>query len=411
MTKIAVPRFRINLQTVLWLLIWGGMFTGIYNLQDPELFSKTIPFIQGMRALFPHLVLYACLMWILVARVKFPPFLTPLGLYFYYGVTGVIISFLSQDVGKSFFWGSIYLAPIFLLWIIVAGEYSLENMRMILWANYFAVISIFLSLEFELLLSGKISKMGLQFYDLPFKLGEINANGVGRFALIVLILSVVRLLYGAGKSRFLFVLLIGASGHLLMQTQSRTSLLGLGVASVLFVVILGLRWQFFITGPAAAYVIWISGYERRAQQRVDKLLGLSGRETTWQDAFDLIKESPFLGWGFHSDRIMLRDSHIHNSYIHAMIQSGIIGLILFILAVSSIWYIIVVQNVLGRIKNSASVDRPFLIESVLFIGFLSSRSIFESTAAFFGIDLLVLVPAVVYVYLWSKQDRSEERGQ
>jgi hypothetical protein len=41
------------------------------------------------------------------------------------------------------------------------------------------------------------------------------------------------------------------------------------------------------------------------------------------------------------------------------------------------------------------------MQSVLILGFLTARSIFESTAAFYGVDLLLLVPAVAYLYQWA----------
>jgi hypothetical protein len=41
------------------------------------------------------------------------------------------------------------------------------------------------------------------------------------------------------------------------------------------------------------------------------------------------------------------------------------------------------------------------MQSVLILGFLTARSFFESTAAFYGVDLLLLVPAVAYIYQWA----------
>jgi hypothetical protein len=41
------------------------------------------------------------------------------------------------------------------------------------------------------------------------------------------------------------------------------------------------------------------------------------------------------------------------------------------------------------------------MQAVLVLGFLTARSIFESTAAFYGVDLLLLVPAVAYIYQWA----------
>mgnify|MGYP006863139408 CR=1 FL=1 len=42
-----------------------------------------------------------------------------------------------------------------------------------------------------------------------------------------------------------------------------------------------------------------------------------------------------------------------------------------------------------------------LMQSVLILGFLTARSFFESTAAFYGVDLLLVVPAVCFIYQWA----------
>jgi len=38
------------------------------------------------------------------------------------------------------------------------------------------------------------------------------------------------------------------------------------------------------------------------------------------------------------------------------------------------------------------------------LGFLTVRGFFESTAAFYGVDLLLFIPAMAYIYLWAKRN-------
>jgi len=45
---------------------------------------------------------------------------------------------------------------------------------------------------------------------------------------------------------------------------------------------------------------------------------------------------------------------------------------------------------------------------VLILGFLSARSVFESTAAFYGVDLLLFVPAVCFLYQWALENPAPE---
>ena len=186
-----------------------------------------------------------------------------------------------------------------------------------------------------------------------------------------------------------------------MQTQSRSALLGLAVVSMLFVLIRGVDLRFLVAGPVAAYVIWVSGFTWRANGALSSLVFLTGRDNTWQKGLDQIGESPFFGWGFHADRLLLDEEHMHNSYLHAGIQAGVIGALLFAAAVVVLWAFLRKGGILRRIRRPPGPDQTLLMQSVLILGFLSARSFFESTAAFYGVDLLLLVPAVAYIYQWA----------
>jgi len=189
--------------------------------------------------------------------------------------------------------------------------------------------------------------------------------------------------------------------YLLARTQSRTALLGLAVASVLYVILRGADWRYVFAGPIAAYTIWLSGFKWRAQGRLGLLLELSGREYTWQKGWAMVKQSPFFGWGFNADRILINSEHMHNSYLHTAIHGGAIGALFFIAGVVGVWVLVLRGGLVRRIRGAALPDRPFLVESVMILGFLSARSFFESTAAFYGVDLLVFVSAAAYLWVWA----------
>lgn len=392
---------------VMWLMAWGALFTGLYNIDRPGWYTSPLGIFQGLRALLPILALYISLLWIFVGRVKFPSFKTPIGLFFYYSLVGLATSLFSPDVFRSLYWGLIYFGTVMVCWIFYKREDSLQSLQIVSYVNYTAAIGIFLVIALKVIPMG-FGARGQQYYELPFGLGEMNANGVGRFALVVIIISGILFFFKKDKIRYVWLGLCLMGVFMLMFTQSRTALLGLGVASMLFVLIMGFRWYYVLAGPFIALVLWQAGYKDRAGGEIDVLMNLSGRESTWREAFSLIRESPFLGWGFHSDRIMLDSTHIHNSYLHATIQSGILGLIFFVLAIASIWIIFFKMNIFKMIRNYKGEDKPLVITSVLLIGFFSARSLFESTAAFYGVDLLVFLPAIVYVYNWVQVQPQED---
>ena len=387
---------------ILWSLVWGGLFTGLYNLSSGMLASP-FSFIQGIRSLFPIIAIYLCLMWIFLTKKKIHSFSTPLGLFFVYGLIGLVVSFLSPDKLTAMYWGGLFLSPIIVLWVVLSGEEVMPKFRAVLIINYIVAISVVITLlpeTFGIIQYNRVST----FYSLPFGMGDITKNGAGRFALIVIIISMVRILTGQEKKRYLWIFIAVPSFYLLMQTQSRTALLGLAVATVLIVLIRKMRWQFLLIGPVSAFVLWTSGYKWRAQQELAKIFELTGRKLTWQDAVSMIKQSPFLGWGFHADRLLLDSQHVHNSYLHALIHSGILGSIFFVGAIILFWYMVIRTKTFAHIDKASLVEKPFLIESLLILGALTARSFFESTAAFYGVDLLFFLPAMTYVFYWMHQE-------
>jgi O-antigen ligase len=243
------------------------------------------------------------------------------------------------------------------------------------------------------------------FYNLPLGFGGVTKNGVGRYAMIVIIVAAMRFLSETRRRRYLWLGGAFAGLFLLMQTQSRTALLGLAVCSALYMIMKRINWRYLLASPIVIFILWFSGYRMRAHGRLDALIDLSGREATWGRAFQLIGQSPFLGWGFDADRIMMNQEHIHNSYIHASIQVGIVGALLFFAALVSIWLLVLKTRLLEHTRDIKGEDQTVLMESILIVAFLTSRSFFESTAAFYGVDLLLIVPAMAFISLYAYESR------
>jgi O-antigen ligase len=164
-----------------------------------------------------------------------------------------------------------------------------------------------------------------------------------------------------------------------------------------------------MTSPVVFYIVYKAGYQGRAGGHLARLIGLTGREATWRSGIALTGQSPFVGWGFHADRLLLHSEHMHNSYLHALLQGGIIGALFFVGALVSVWFLILRNGLIKKIRHVQGRIPPELAESILLIGFLTSRSFFESTAAFYGVDLLVIVPAITYIYLWIRGGATDEK--
>jgi hypothetical protein len=392
----------VTLALLLWGMAWGGVFTGPYNLSPLPSIHDPLALFQGLRALLPVAAAYLCMLWALASRARFRFGWTTLGFLVYYGALGLASSiFYSPDLVTALYWGSAYISPLLVAWFIIERPEPLPILRTILRLNGAIITLLLLAVLPEAYRFGFGRATRFEIYRMPFGLGEVRANGVGRYAVIVLILAGVSLVTSSSKKRFLWLPLAVPALFILMQTQSRSALLGLAVASMLFVMVRGVNLRFLIAGPVAAYAIWVSGVTWRAKGALSSLVFLTGRDNTWQKGLERIGESPFFGWGFHADRLLINEEHMHNSYLHAGIQAGVIGALLFAMGIVVLWAYLVKSGVLRRIRTAAAPDQALLMQAVLVLGFLTARSIFESTAAFYGVDLLLLVPAVAYVYQWA----------
>ena len=383
---------------VLWLMMWGGMFTDIVWIQSPLYPSDPLTFFQGTRAFFPLVALYLSFMWIVFRRARFPYFRDPLGFLFAYGALGVVVSFvLSTDVWRSAYWAGNYLAPLMVFWMVYSGEDNIHRLRVILNLNYAVFFALTMSLLPSAVRIGRGLAVFTQNYKLPLGLGMVNRNGVGRYALIVIIVAAVRLIMTKKIWRWLWIAPIVPALYLLAQTESRTALLGLALIIVLFFLLKGVNLKFLLFAPVAFFVLYTAGFQSRAHGRLNELVALSGRQTAWSAGLQLVKSSPFLGWGFLADRINLSGAHMHNSFLQCAIQEGVVGALLFLAAVAGIWAMMIWKNVFRVSRELEGSDQVHLIESVLIVAFLTSRSLFESTAAFYGVDLLLMVPAMAFI--------------
>ena len=339
----------------------GRRLHGPYNLVPLPSIHDPLALFQGARALLPVVAAYFCILWAMAARARFRFGWTSLGFLCYYGALGLLASiFYSPDKVTALYWGSAYIAPLLVAWFITERPEPLPILRTILRLNAAVIVLLMLVILPEAYRFGFGRATRFEIYLMPFGLGEVRANGVGRYAVIVLIIAVVGLVTSPTKKRLLWLPLILPAVFILMQTQSRSSLLGLAVVGMLFVLIRGVNLRFLIAGPAAAYIIWVSGVTWRAKGALSSLVFLTGRETTWQKGLTQIGESPIFGWGFHADRLLLDAEHMHNSYLHAGIQAGVIGALLFTAGVVVLWAFLFRSGIIRRIRTAEGPDHTLL---------------------------------------------------
>jgi O-antigen ligase len=100
-------------------------------------------------------------------------------------------------------------------------------------------------------------------------------------------------------------------------------------------------------------------------------------------------------------------AHMHNSYLHSLYQSGFIGVIPFVAALVLTWLLLLKAVI--NLRNLPVMHRHLVIQSAGIIVFFSARTITESTAAFFGIDWLLLAPIMIYLQTASNMQPQQEK--
>ena len=285
----------------------------------------------------------------------------------------------------------------------------------------------------------------------------IRDTGVGRYAALTGIIALSRLWHPRWRS--LWGLIFLASMILLLFSGARTAMVGFGVAAPVIVLLSGGRRAalgILVVGVALTPVFWATGIHndfidncifRRASVVVpssqaptelnpasaaapselnpasaaapsepnpadpdptepdgvdipligvvpEKFFNFSGRTKVWRQGLDLFTESPLLGYGFHADRLLL-GTHAHNSLIHSLLQTGLAGTIPFVAGLLLAWALLIRAG-LNLVQFSQDHKLQF-IQVAGVLAFLSIRSIYESTGAFFGVDWLLLGPILLYL--------------
>lgn len=134
----------------------------------------------------------------------------------------------------------------------------------------------------------------------------------------------------------------------------------------------------------------------------------TGRTQVWAKGWNLFKGSPFVGHGFHADRLLL-GTHMHNSLMHALVQTGVFGTIPFVAAIFYAWYLLI-----KRLRNLAQLTlahKHLIVQTGGILAFLTMRAFPESTGAFFGIDWIILAPLLLYLHLVNLPQNIQETNQ
>lgn len=321
-----------------------------------------------------------------------------------YGLIGTFFFFLSPEPFVSLYWGGLFLSSVFVVWT-VANQDEPEQQAQVLMAINVVLVSVIVLFYFTgplwpILMGAPNPRL----YRLPFGLGLQNANGVGRFAGVLALVALSRVRRRELYLKIPWLLLLAVSLVLLALSESRTAILGF-VAGSLLIVLVNRKYSWLVLGiPGIFYYLYNAWFVWRFKGSYETAFILTGREATWRRVLAASLRSPLAGHGFHADRLIFGGEHVHMAYLHSLIQSGVLGALLFAAAMFGLWWVLVKNRILQRLSSIEGEPNFLMTESVAIVGFMTVRSFFESTAAFYGVDLLLLLPAMAYIQIWNRRN-------
>ena len=192
--------------------------------------------------------------------------------------------------------------------------------------------------------------------------------------------------------------------YIVYRMQSRGAVFG-SVAALLFCLIVGSRLRkyalpFALIATIALLILdtpatmsdQVNQYVLRGQSK-EQFRSMTGRTRAYENAVVAFEETPLLGRGQWTDRLVIKE-HVHNSYLQALLNGGIVGGIPYLASWGAGW--ILFFKLQKRRARMSSQDRLHLLEAGTVMMFFTVRAIPETTTASFAVDLLVMV--AVYVY-------------
>jgi O-antigen ligase len=204
-----------------------------------------------------------------------------------------------------------------------------------------------------------------------------------------------------------FFALAGVAFFIVYRMQSRGAVFGT-LAALAFALVLENRMRRFalpLVFIAAVALIGIESpgmlsdrvaeYLHRGQSE-EEFQSMTGRTAYYQMGFEAFLKAPIFGRGQWADRLVI-GGHCHNSYLQALMNSGILGGLPYLASWIAGW--VLFFRLFRRRTKMRLEDRATLMEAGTVMMFFTVRSFPETTTASFSVDLLVM--AAVYTYLES----------
>ncbi|NQT11711.1 MAG: O-antigen ligase family protein [Planctomycetes bacterium] len=398
--------------SVFWLMLWAGINTGPGVFHHSPVNAKD--WIHFVRTAFPLLVLVVAPL--IATRTRGRAGLPgPLKLCVVYGLVGLGASALSPQPVDAMYWGTCYLAVFAAAAAYLRGGDPLRRaveLNWLTWAATTGILVILCIVARDMLYDAAETSTSYGTMGSVGGMPTTRSSGMARFAAVPAVLAYVMLWRDARWWRRVFWGALFAGSCLLIYVmQSRGATFSLALALVAATYVLGVRARLVVIVALLMGVLAIA-VEVVPQERVhgvvthitrgesvDEMRGMTGRTRDWAASWPYIVASPVVGYGFQADRYLevALGGHIHNTYIYVLLTAGFLGLAIFVAGLVWAWaaaYRALRRRLAPRLDQEAA-----FAQTIGILTFFTLRSIPEVSGGMFGVDLMVMVPAIAYLTL------------
>jgi O-antigen ligase len=267
---------------------------------------------------------------------------------------------------------------------------------MMLYFSVSVIISLLISPSEALPKSGSATGTVISAAQSVFP--PIYPNSVTQFAALLSCLTLCQLLSPfprRGKKILVPIFIIGVL--VIILGHSRTSILAALIA-VMGILVMGRHAKTALTVSAIASAGLLYGFASIFMsfmlrgQTEEQFLGLSGRIHYWQEVWKVFVESPLLGHGFYTQRVILDVSSVDNTYLQILVGLGLIGLAIVCLVIVKIVYQLLKYR---PRRHDTSQDKLLWLELVTLFIIVFMRSLTGPTFQDFNINLVLLMLLII----------------
>jgi O-antigen ligase len=318
-----------------------------------------------------------------------------------------------EPVGATY-WALQYISVIIVVMAVASGPEPEANLARYISLNWACCAAVCIGLLAGIPLLGREamsqtagSPLGVIAYGrLP---GEVMGmagtrnTGFGRFAGIVILVGLAKLLHDRTDKKTLFIWtpLTVAAGLALLLSQARTSCVSVVIAAAVLVARAPTRWRvpMIMIGLLALPLVFLSGLGNSFALYLTRERGfdptLTGRTATWLEGWHVLQQSPWAGLGFWGDRLFVHGSNMQSTLFDALVQAGFLGIVPFVIALVWVWV-----GILRFYSTKPAGEASSLPGELLAVmTFFAVYSITEITCSFYSVGWMAMAPLIAHVQL------------